>query len=108
MGKWLDDHPGSVRLNGRARMFCSANGIAHIVQAIKEGDHVVALIGVVLRGRLPEFDTVEYPRSPGALLRLFYRHLVVVVAIELGLRKCLCHQNRGCPEATANVGNFGS
>ena len=53
VGERLDDHPGAVGGQRLAHVRGGADRVAHVVQAVEEGDQVVAAARVVLGARPP-------------------------------------------------------
>jgi hypothetical protein len=81
--KGLDDHPCAIFCKRAANVCCSSDGVAHIVQTVKNGDKVVLLTWEVLRGRTIKDGAVGKALSPGILASSLDRLVVVVKAKEL-------------------------
>lgn len=82
-----------------------ADGVAHVVQAVKRRDEVISGIREVGRGGDLEGGTVGEPGVGGSLAGEFDRPLVVVETSHAGVRECGGHQLGRGAQAAADVGH---
>ncbi len=101
----LDDHPGAIGREGAAHVASGAGGIAHVVQAIEEGDEIVVASGKLLRFRDLEADTVGDARFFGLRRRPANGRLVVIEADKGRSRKRFRHDQGGSAAAATDIGD---
>src|SRR3546814_6159901 len=80
--KGLHDHPGAVLGQRLPHVLRGADGVAHVVQAVEEGNEVVVRAGEFLRGCDLERDAIRDARLFRRALRPFDRSGVIVEAEE--------------------------
>src|SRR3954468_7531412 len=95
--------PSSAMLSRTWRI---ANGIAHVVQAVKEANEIVTTRRIALRRVHVEGHALAESGLLCHLSRGFDRALVVIKAEKAGVRKRLRQQSRRYPTSATNVGDL--
>jgi hypothetical protein len=86
-------------------VFGGADGIAHVVEAIKNGDEVVAFPRELLRFGHFKRDTVGHAFTLGGFPGALDGFVMVVKTEELGIGEGFGEEDGGGAFATANVGD---
>src|SRR5690606_11475064 len=108
VGERLDQHPDAVVVDRFTHVPRRPHRVAHVVQAVEEGDQVVVAPRIVLRARNLELDAVADAGLGRTLARCGDRRLVIVETDEPRVRPGLGHHDRRRAEAATDVGHAGA
>src|ERR1700722_7247417 len=92
VGKGLDDHPGAIFGERLKNVLRRADGIAHVVQAIKHRNEIVFFPGKFLGGGHIEADAIDQAVAFSGCACAFNGLVVIIEAEEMRFGEGLGHQ----------------